>query len=80
MGTLVKIKRNIITIKNPSNLLHQNAKLLHYWRKTEDFMENLKIRKYLFFMIFDQKLIKIILNNVRMELFCKNLMETITYV
>ena len=55
MGTLVKIRSNIFTIKNQSNLVHQNSIRLHYWRKTENFMENLKIRKYPFFTCFDKK-------------------------
>ena len=72
MGTLVKIRSNIFTIKNKSNLMHQNSMRLHNWRKTENFMENLKIRKYPFFKFFDKKMIKIIQNGVCMELFCKN--------
>ena len=55
MGTLVNISSNILTIKNQSNLLHQNSICLHHWRKTENCMENLKIRKYPFFTCFDKK-------------------------
>ena len=74
MGTLVKIRSNIFTIKNQSNLMHQNSMRLHNWRKTENFMENLKIRKYPFFkfFFFHKKMIKIIQNGVCMEWFCKN--------
>ena len=64
MGTLVKIIVYMFTIKNQSIFLHQNSIRLHYWRKTENFMENLKIRKYPFFTLFGQKLIKIIQNDV----------------
>ena len=60
MGTLVKIRSYIFTIKNQSNLLHKNSIRLHYWRKTENFMENLKIRKYPLFTCFDQKITKVI--------------------
>ena len=77
MWTLTKIRSYIFTIKNQSNLLHQNSIRLHYWRKTENFMENLKIRKYLFFTLFDPKIIKIIQNDICMETFCKNVIETI---
>ena len=77
MGTLIKIKKYIFTIKNQSNVLHQNTIRLHYWRKNENFMENLKIRKYPFFSFFDKKIIKIIPNDVYMNWFSKNLIESI---
>ena len=76
MGTLVKIRDNTLTIKNQSNLLHQNSIRLHYWRKIENFMENLKIRKYPFFTLFDPKIIKIIQKDVHMEIYCKKVIET----
>ena len=52
MGTLVNIRSNMFKIKNKPNLLHQNSMRLHYKRKIENFMENLKISKYLYFLQF----------------------------
>ena len=45
-------------------------------------MENLKIRKYLFFthFDFDNKITKISQNDIRAQKFCKNLIETIKYM
>ena len=80
MGTLVRMRINIFTITNQPNFRHQNSIRLHYWRKIENFMENLKIRKYPFFTFFDRKIIKIIANEINMELFCKILIKIIKYM
>ena len=80
MGTLVRMRTNIFTITNQPNFRHQNPIRLHYWRKIEIFMENLKIRKYPFFTFFDRKIIKIIANDINMELFWKILIKIIKYV
>ena len=77
MGTLVKIIIYIFTNKNQPSLLHQNSLRLHYWQKNENFMENLKIRKYPFFSFLRKKIIKIIQNDAYMRWFCKNLIESI---
>ena len=76
MGTLVTMRINIFTYTNQPNFRHQNSMQLHYWRNIENFMENLKIRKYPFFTFFDRKIIKIIANDNNMELFCKMSIKT----
>ena len=76
MGTLVRMIINIFTYTNQPNFRHQNSMQLHYWRNIENFMENLKIRKYPFFTFFDRKIIKIIANDNNMELFCKMSIKT----
>ena len=80
MGTWVRMRTNIFTITNQPNFRHQNPIRLRYWRKIEIFMENLKIRKYPFFTFFDRKIIKIISNDINMELFWKILIKIIKYV
>ena len=80
MWTLTRISSYIFTITNQSKLLHQSLIWLHNWRKTENFMENLKIRKYLFFTLFDRKIIKIIQNDIYVERFRKNVIEAIKWM
>ena len=80
MGTLARMIINIFKITNQPNFKHKNSVRLHYGRKTENFMENLKIRKYPFFTFCDKNIIKIIQNNVLMERFCKKVMETVKYM
>ena len=58
--SLVKIRVNILIIKYQPNLSHQSSIRLHFWRKIENFMENMKKWKYLIFIHFDPKIIKVI--------------------
>ena len=80
MGTLVRMRTNIFTITKQPNFRHQNSMRLHYGRKTENFMENLKIRKYQFFPFCDKNMIRIIQNDLHMKRFYKKLMETVKYM
>ena len=79
MGTLFRMRINIFKIRNQPNFKHESSIRLHFRRKTENCIENLKIRKYPFFTFSDKNIIKVIQNDVHMERFCKNRMATVKY-